>query len=95
MSEMKIKPVTVKITEFRKKLNQAVAESDLPPFMVEILLGEFLTGVSQLATREYAQERQEWEQMIIEEEGEEHAETENQSQDGESGRSSDCEPGAE
>ena len=92
---MKIKPVTVKITEFRKKLNQAVAESDLPPFMVEILLGEFLTGVSQLATREYAQERQEWEQMIIEEEGEEHAETENQSPDGESGCDSDCEPGAE
>lgn len=91
----KQKPITVKITEFRKKLNQAVAESDLPPFMAEILLGEFLTGVSQLAAREYAQERQEWEQMIIDEEGEEHAETENQSQDGESGCGSDCEPGAE
>ena len=94
MSEMKIKPVTVKITEFRKKLNQAVAESDLPPFMIEILLGEFLTGVSQLAAREYAQERQEWEQMIIGEEGEKYAETENQSQDGESGCDSDCGSGA-
>ena len=30
-----------------------------------------------------------------EEEGEEHAETENQSQDGKSGCNSDCEPGAE
>ena len=58
----KQKPVTVKITDFRENLSKAVAESELPPFMVEILLGEYLAGVSRVAAQEYAQDRTEWEQ---------------------------------
>ena len=36
------KPVTLKIAEFREQLSKVVAESGLPPFMLEILLGEYL-----------------------------------------------------
>lgn len=56
------KPVTVKITEFRENLSKVVAESELPPFLLEILLGEYLTGVSRVAAQEYAQDRAEWEE---------------------------------
>ncbi|MEE0656467.1 MAG: hypothetical protein UCO29_07305 [Blautia hansenii] len=58
----KQKPVTVKITEFRENLSKVVAESELPPFLLEILLGEYLTGVSRVAAQEYAQDRAEWEE---------------------------------
>lgn len=59
----KQKPITVKITEFRENLSKAVAESELPPFMVEILLGEYLAGVSRVAAQEYAQDKAEWEEI--------------------------------
>ena len=39
-----VKPVTVKIDDFRKKLNQAVADSELPPFLLEMVLGEMLSA---------------------------------------------------
>lgn len=56
-----MKPVTVRIEDFKYSLNQAVAESELPPFILELLIGEYLAGISQVAGREYAQERAEWE----------------------------------
>ena len=56
-----IKPVTVKIEDFRKNLNQVVAESQLPPFLLEMVLGEMLTGIGNVARKEYAQDREEWE----------------------------------
>lgn len=59
--EKKVKPVTVRIEDFKYSLNQAVAESELPPFMLELLIGEYLAGISQVARREYEQERAEWE----------------------------------
>lgn len=59
----KQKPITVKITEFRENLSKVVAESELPPFMVEILLGEYLAGVSRVAAQEYAQDKAEWEEI--------------------------------
>ena len=34
-----VRPVTVKIDDFRKKLNQAVADSELPPFLLEMIVG--------------------------------------------------------
>ncbi len=34
----KMKPVTMRIAELRKNLDRVVAESELPPFLVEILL---------------------------------------------------------
>lgn len=66
MSEMKQKqrnqkPVTMKIEEFRHRVNEVVSDSGLPPFLIEILLGEYLVGISQVARREYEQDKAEWE----------------------------------
>lgn len=61
-----VKPVTVKIEEFRKNLNEVVAESQLPPFLLEMVLGEMLTGISNVAKKEYAQDREEWEKACKE-----------------------------
>lgn len=62
MQEQRIpKPVTVRIDEFKEDLNRVVAESQLPPFLLEMLIGEYLTGVSQVAQKEYAQDRADWE----------------------------------
>ena len=60
------KPVTVKISEFKKNLNQLVADSELPPFLLEMLLGEYLSGVSQVAQKEYWQDKVDWEQVCKE-----------------------------
>lgn len=61
MQKEKKKPVTMRIVEFREKLNQVAAESELPPFLLEVLIGEFLSGVSRVAEKEYAQDRAKWE----------------------------------
>ena len=59
----KMKPITMRIAELRKNLDRVVAESELPPFLVEILLGEYLSGVSMVARREYEADRAEWKQV--------------------------------
>lgn len=56
-----VKPVTVKIEDFRKNLNEVVAGSELPPFLLEMVLGEMLAGISAVAQKEYAQDRENWE----------------------------------
>lgn len=61
-----VKPVTVKIEDFRKDLNEVVAESELPPFLLEIVLGEMLAGISSVAQKEYAQDRETWEKACKE-----------------------------
>lgn len=55
------KPVTVRIENFRQNLNKAVAESELPPFLLEMILGEMLSGISIVARQEYEKGRAEWE----------------------------------
>lgn len=55
-----VKPVTVRIDDFKKNLSKVVAESELPPFLLEMLIGEYLAGVSQVAQQEYIQDREEW-----------------------------------
>lgn len=57
----KQRPVTVRIEDFKEDLNKTVAESELPPFMLEMLIGEYLAGVSRVARQEYVQDREEWE----------------------------------
>lgn len=58
----KIKPVTVRINEFRKNLNKVVGESGLPAFLLEVLLGEYLSGVSMAAKSEYEKDLVQWKQ---------------------------------
>lgn len=36
-------------------------ESELPPFLLEMIIGEYLTGISAVAKREFAAARAEWE----------------------------------
>lgn len=62
------RPVTVRIEEFKGSLARVVAESGLPPFLLEMLLGEYLIGISQVAQKEYAQDRAEWENACKESE---------------------------
>lgn len=56
-----MKPVTVRLDDFKKNLNEVVAGSELPPFLLEMALGEMLSGISEVARREYAQDREAWE----------------------------------
>ena len=73
-------------------INSINARRGLPAYLLDGILSSILAEVRNQKSAE----------MVIainreenEEEGEEHAETENQPQDGESGYGSDCEPGAE
>ena len=59
-----IRPVTVRIEDFKEDLQKAVTRSELPPFMLEMILGEYLSGVSIVARKEYARDRAEWEKTI-------------------------------
>lgn len=38
-----------------------VEESELPPFLLEMIIGEYLSGISVVAKREFATARAEWE----------------------------------
>lgn len=61
-----VKPVTVRVGDFKKELNRVVAESQLPPFLLEMILGEMLYGMSSVAQKEYEQDREEWEKVCKE-----------------------------
>lgn len=63
-----VRPVTVKIDDFRKKLNQAVADSELPPFLLEMVLGEMLSAMSRVAEQERQQDREAWEKACADQE---------------------------
>ncbi len=56
-----VRPLQVKIEDFKKELQKVVAGSDLPPFLLEMIIGEYLSGISRVAEREYIQARAEWE----------------------------------
>lgn len=59
--EQKIKPITLRIEEYRKGLIQLTMESALPPCLIEILLGEYLTGISMVSKKEYQEDLKKWE----------------------------------
>lgn len=61
-----VKPVTVRVEDFKKELNRVVAESQLPPFLLEMILGEMLAGMSSVAQKEYEQDREDWEKSCKE-----------------------------
>ncbi len=61
MEQNKIRPLTVRIEDFKEGLQRIVAESELPPFLLEMIVGEYLAGISIVASKEYAQSREEWE----------------------------------
>ena len=70
-----MKPVTVKLDDFRKNLNQVVAGSELPPFLLEMVLGEMLSAMSRVAETEREQDREAWERACAEPEYEHNKES--------------------
>lgn len=61
-----MKPVTVRLDDFRKNLNQVVAGSELPPFILEMVLGEMISAMSMVAEKERAKDREAWEKACME-----------------------------
>lgn len=55
------RPVTVRVEQLKNDIQTAVLGSELPPFMIEMVLGEYLAGIRMVAQKEYAQDRANWE----------------------------------
>ena len=58
------KPVTVRISDLKKDIQSVVIKSKLPPFIIEMILTEYLAGISIVAQKEYAQDRAQWEETL-------------------------------
>ena len=58
--------MTVRLDDFRRNLNQVVADSELPPFLLEMVLGEMLSAMSRVAEAEREQDREAWEKACAE-----------------------------
>ena len=63
-----VKPVTVRLDDFKKNLNRVVADSELPPFLLELVLGEMLSAMSRVAETEREQDREAWEKTCADQE---------------------------
>ena len=63
------RPVTVRVKQFKNDIQAAVVKSELPPFMLEMVLGEYLAGISIVSQKEYAQDQAEWEAKMKEGKG--------------------------
>lgn len=70
-----VKPVTVRLDDFKRNLNQVVADSELPPFLLEMVLGEMLSAMSRVAEAEREQDREAWEQACADQEYEHNKES--------------------
>lgn len=64
-----VRPVTVRVSQLKNDIQTAVLKSELPPFMIEMILGEYLAGIRMVAQKEYAQDQAEWEKACKEGEG--------------------------
>lgn len=60
------RPVTVRVNQLQADIQSAVLKSELPPFMIEMILSEYLAGIKMIAQKEYAQDREEWEKACKE-----------------------------
>ena len=58
---MPTRPVTVRVEQLKNDIQTVVLGSELPPFMIEMILGEYLSGIRMVAQKEYAQDRANWE----------------------------------
>ena len=79
-----VKPVTVRLDDFKKNLNRVVADSELPPFLLELVLEEMLSAMSRVAEAEREQDRESWERACAELEREQDKESQGKTcEDGE------------
>ena len=58
--------MTVRVNQLKTDIQTAVLKSELPPFMIEMILSEYLAGIKMVAQKEYAQDRAEWEKACKE-----------------------------
>ena len=61
-----VRPVTVRVGQLKNDIQTAVLKSELPPSMIEMILGEYLAGIRIVAQKEYAQDQAEWEKACKE-----------------------------
>lgn len=64
--ESPTRPVTVRVSHLKNDIQTAVLKSELPPFMIEMILSEYLAGIKIVAQKEYAQDQAEWEKACKE-----------------------------
>ena len=64
--ESPTRPVTVRVSQLKNDIQTAVLKSELPPFMIEMILNEYLAGIKMVAQKEYAQDQAEWEKACKE-----------------------------
>lgn len=60
------RPVTVRVNQLKTDIQSAVLKSDLPPFMIDMILSEYLAGIKMVAQKEYIQDQAEWEKACEE-----------------------------
>lgn len=60
------RPVTVRVNQLKSDIQTSVLKSELPPFMIEMILSEYLAGIKIVAQKEYAQDQAEWEKACKE-----------------------------
>lgn len=66
MTDKKNRPVTIRVAQLKENIQSAVLKSELPPFMIEMILSEYLAGIKMVAQKEYAQDQAEWEKACKE-----------------------------
>lgn len=69
-SKKMTRPITVRVGQLKEDIQKSVLRSELPPFMIEMILGEYLTGIRMVAQQEYAQDLESWKKS--QKEGEEN-----------------------
>ena len=63
------RPVTVRVNQLKTDIQASVLKSELPPFIIEMILGEYLAGIRIVAQQESAHDQAEWEKACKEGEG--------------------------
>lgn len=67
--ESPTRPVTVRVSQLKNDIQSAVLKSELPPFMIEMILSEYLAGIKMVAQKEYAEDLESWEKSQKEKDG--------------------------
>ena len=52
------KPITVKYEEFKQKLADVINDCEMPPFMIEPILNEFLIETHNCARQQYLRDKE-------------------------------------
>lgn len=58
------KPITVKYQEFKDKLAEVINDSELPPFVIEPVLKEYLNETHAFAEQQYQKDKLSYEDYL-------------------------------